>query len=116
VESFLAPNDDVLSTAQDVRSLAPFFTGSIRKYPLNATIRTPPKDLTRHFAFAIAHLHHPAVREWAEALLEERKALWEARGLGEEEQEGIKGVRVGSKVDAAKSATAASAATNGHGV
>lgn len=48
-----------------------------------------------------AHLHHPAVREWAEALLEERRALWESRGLGEEEQQGIEGVRVGSRVDEA---------------
>ncbi|KAJ9095659.1 hypothetical protein QFC21_005531 [Naganishia friedmannii] len=78
--------------SQDVRSLAPFFTGSI------------------------PHLHHPAVREWAEALLEERKALWEARGLGAEEQEGIKGLKVGSKVDAAAPAAASQAPTNGHAV
>ncbi|KAJ9114689.1 hypothetical protein QFC22_005565 [Naganishia vaughanmartiniae] len=75
--------------SQDVRSLAPFFTGSI------------------------PHLHHPAVREWATALLEERKALWEARGLGAEEQQGIEGLRVGSKVDAA---AANQASTNGSAV
>ena len=62
-----------------------------------------------------AHLNHPAVREWAEALLEERKALWEARGLGAEEQEGIKGISVGSRVDAAATAAASQAPTiNGH--
>ncbi|GHJ84856.1 hypothetical protein NliqN6_1258 [Naganishia liquefaciens] len=68
--------------SQNIRSLAPFYSGSL------------------------PHLHHPAVREWAEALLEERRALWESRGLGDEEQRGIEGVRVGSKVDqAAKSTT-----------
>lgn len=44
------------------------------------------------------------MREWAEALLEERRELWRARGLGEEEQRGIEGVRVGSRVDAAREA------------
>ena len=48
-----------------------------------------------------AHLHHPAVRVWAEALMEERRALWESRGLGDEEMQGIEGVRVGSRVDEA---------------
>ncbi|KAI5454451.1 hypothetical protein NCC49_004503 [Naganishia albida] len=67
--------------SQDIRSLAPFFSGSL------------------------PHLHHPAVREWAEALLEERRELWKARGLSEEEQKGIEGVRVGGKVDAAKAGT-----------
>lgn len=83
--------------AQDIRSLAPFFSGSLR---------TSPSSVHRYAAniASSAHLHHPAVREWAEALLEERRELWRARGLGEEEQRGIEGVRVGSRVDAAREA------------
>lgn len=80
------------NTAQDIRSLAPFYSGSLR------TFRSFPRlVLTDNL---VAHLHHPAVREWAESLLEERRALWESRGLGAEEQKGIEGVRVGSRVDA----------------
>lgn len=33
--------------------------------------------------------------------MEERRALWESRGLGDEEKQGIEGVRVGSRVDEA---------------
>ncbi|WVF70210.1 hypothetical protein IAT40_004999 [Kwoniella sp. CBS 6097] len=59
--------------SQDIRSLSPFFIGSI------------------------PHLEHPAVRKWGETLMEERKQLWAERGRGEEEQEGLKGAKVGSK-------------------
>jgi hypothetical protein len=84
--------------AQDIRSLAPFFSGSLRT-------SSPSVVLGRQLTSFIAHLHHPAVREWAESLLEERRELWKARGLGEEEQRGIEGVRVGGKVDAVKADT-----------
>ncbi|WVR04339.1 hypothetical protein IAU60_001340 [Kwoniella sp. DSM 27419] len=59
--------------SQDVRSLSPFFVGSV------------------------PHLEHPAVQKWAETLMEERKQLWAGRGRGEEEQEGLKGVKVGER-------------------
>ncbi|KAG7531882.1 hypothetical protein FFLO_04028 [Filobasidium floriforme] len=61
--------------SQDVRTLAPFFLGSM------------------------PHLEHPAVREWAQALFEERQALWESRGLGEQAKSEIGHVRVGVPAD-----------------
>ena len=60
--------------AQNIRTLHPFFTGSI------------------------PHLHHPEVRKWAESLMAERKQLWASRGLGQEEQDGLEGCSVGSAV------------------
>lgn len=46
-----------------------------------------------------ANLQHPVVRAWAEALMAERRHLWESRGLGREEVEGLEGLTVGSLVD-----------------
>ncbi|ODN75204.1 hypothetical protein L202_06401 [Cryptococcus amylolentus CBS 6039] len=62
---------------QGVQTLAPFFRGSI------------------------PNLEHPAVRSWAETLMEERKQLWESRGQGEQEQRELEGAVVGGKVKAA---------------
>jgi putative hydrolase of HD superfamily len=45
-----------------------------------------------------AHLEHPAVREWAQALFDERQALWKSRGLGEQAEAEIGHVKVGSSV------------------
>jgi hypothetical protein len=42
------------------------------------------------------------VRKWGEAVMEERKALWEEQGRGEEEQRELKGARVGAATDAKK--------------
>ncbi|EIW68577.1 hypothetical protein TREMEDRAFT_63044 [Tremella mesenterica DSM 1558] len=52
---------------QDIRTLHPFFTGSI------------------------PNLEHPVVRQWAMVLMEERRQLWASRGRGEEEQAGLNG-------------------------
>ncbi|CAD6583936.1 MAG: hypothetical protein TREMPRED_003696 [Tremellales sp. Tagirdzhanova-0007] len=60
--------------SQDVRTLHPFFAGSI------------------------PYLEHPHVRQWAETLMVERRALWDGRGRGEEEQIGLNGHSVGSEV------------------
>lgn len=49
--------------------------------------------------YLTAHLEHPAVREWAQALFEERQALWESRGLGEQAKSEIGHVRVGVPAD-----------------
>ncbi|TYJ58221.1 hypothetical protein B9479_001045 [Cryptococcus floricola] len=62
---------------QEVQTLAPFFRGSI------------------------PNLEHPAVRSWAETLMEERKQLWESRGQGEQEQRELEGAVVGGNVKAA---------------
>ncbi|WRT65169.1 uncharacterized protein IL334_002112 [Kwoniella shivajii] len=59
--------------SQDIRTLSPFFLGSI------------------------PNLEHPIVQKWAETLMEERKQLWESRGRGQEEQEGLGGAKVGDK-------------------
>lgn len=47
-----------------------------------------------------AHLEHPTIRQWAETLMEERRQLWDSRGKGDLEREGLQGVTVGSVVDA----------------
>ncbi|OCF37733.1 hypothetical protein I316_00860 [Kwoniella heveanensis BCC8398] len=59
--------------SQDIRTLSPFFIGSV------------------------PNLEHPEVRKWAETLMEERKQLWAERGRGDEEQAGLKGAKVGEK-------------------
>ncbi|KLT42751.1 hypothetical protein CC85DRAFT_285291 [Cutaneotrichosporon oleaginosum] len=57
------------------------------------------------FGSSIPHLEHPSIRKWGEALMEERKALWEERGRGEEEQRELRGARVGAATDAKKRAS-----------
>ncbi|KAL7423357.1 hypothetical protein Q5752_002660 [Cryptotrichosporon argae] len=61
--------------SQDVRTLHPFFTGSI------------------------PHLEHPSVRAWGETLMAERRELWATRGRADEERAGLNGAMVGSKHD-----------------
>ncbi|WVQ83945.1 hypothetical protein IAT38_006089 [Cryptococcus sp. DSM 104549] len=60
--------------SQDIRTLAPFFNGSI------------------------SNLEHPVIQQWAITLMEERRQLWASRGRAEEEAEGIKGLTVGGGV------------------
>ncbi|WWC67529.1 uncharacterized protein I206_101437 [Kwoniella pini CBS 10737] len=60
--------------SQDIQSLSPFFIGSI------------------------PHLENPTIQKWAETLMEERRQLWASRGREKEEQDGLQGVTVGSKV------------------
>ncbi|BEI96295.1 hypothetical protein CcaverHIS631_0112440 [Cutaneotrichosporon cavernicola] len=52
------------------------------------------------FRSAITHLEHPSVRKWGEAVMSERKALWEEQGRGDEEQRELKDARVGATTDA----------------
>jgi hypothetical protein len=42
-----------------------------------------------------AHLEHPAVREWAEALYAERQSLWQERGMGEQAEQELGDVKIG---------------------
>ncbi|GFZ49012.1 hypothetical protein JCM24511_06761 [Saitozyma sp. JCM 24511] len=63
--------------SQDIRTLHPFFTGSI------------------------PNLEHPTIRGWANTLMDERRELWESRGRAKEEREGLQGLTVGCKVDGA---------------
>jgi putative hydrolase of HD superfamily len=74
--------------AHDIRTLHPFFTGSI------------------------PNIEHPTIRGWSETLMAERKALWASRGREEEEREGLRGMTVGCLVDAKQSEKPAQA--NGH--
>lgn len=53
--------------SQDIRTLHPFFTGSI------------------------PNLEHPVVRQWADSLMVERKQLWASRGRATEERAGLEG-------------------------
>ncbi|GMK57759.1 hypothetical protein CspeluHIS016_0405930 [Cutaneotrichosporon spelunceum] len=51
------------------------------------------------FRSSITHLEHPSVRKWGEAVMDERKVLWEEQGRGEEEQRELKNARVGATTD-----------------
>ena len=42
-----------------------------------------------------AHLEHPTVREWAEALYAERQLLWQERGMGEQAEQELGDVKIG---------------------
>lgn len=70
----IAPEKMLIPAAQDIKTLHPFFTGSI------------------------PHLEHPEIRKWGESLMAERRQLWESRGRAQEEQEGLAGCSVGSSV------------------
>ncbi|KAK8846624.1 hypothetical protein IAR55_005710 [Kwoniella newhampshirensis] len=66
--------------SQDIRTLAPFFTGSV------------------------PNLEHPVVQKWGETLMEERRQLWASRGRAEEEAKGLGGQGVGTNVKKVNSA------------
>lgn len=58
--------------SQDVRTLAPFYRGSL------------------------PHLDHPAVKQWAQMIYDERQALWQSRGLAQQAEEELGHVVIGS--------------------
>lgn len=76
--------DPAFVVAQDIRTLHPFFTGSIRESP---PINTRVGRCADRF---VANIEHPVIRQWADSLMEERRELWASRGRTDEEAEGMK--------------------------